>query len=192
MQPDPLHNNVFDIDCPFLREIFKDCKMLQPPKDFDPDQYDKENQLARRQQEEKKIQEVDYALDLLSRIQGRSQDIALRSLPKFKMELTNKLRESEVDIYLKVALTQPVEERLEKEKNQNSPLTIQISGKQEVRAYLHPIKADPESIDLLAKLRPITSWALCATSPTPPEKAVPTGTRLSCRGGWRASTGRLS
>lgn len=43
---------------------------------------------------------------------------------------------------------------------------MQSTGRQEIRVYLHPVKGDPDSVDLLSKLTPIGSWSLAAFYPS--------------------------
>lgn len=55
-----------------------------------------------------------------------------------------------------------LQEIIQIEKNSKNPIVIQSTGKQEIRLYMHPVKSDPENIDTLAKLSPITNWSLCS------------------------------
>jgi hypothetical protein len=75
------------------------------------------------------------------------------------------LKEGEVEIYIKVLTNGPTEDAIEKDKNSKSPVVVGTTSKQEIRVYLHPVKNDPESAELLAKLCPISDWSLCAAIP---------------------------
>lgn len=112
---------------------------------------------------------MDSALKLLSEIHliSNPKDFKLevRSLSRFKKEIQPALRDSEVDIYVKIITNVPTEDAIEKDKNSKSPIVVSTNSKQEIRVHLHPIKADAENADLVARLCPISDWSLCALSP---------------------------
>ena len=48
-------NNVYDIEHPFMKQILQDTVKLEPPKDFDYNKLEEENEAAKRREEERKI-----------------------------------------------------------------------------------------------------------------------------------------
>ena len=66
-----------------------------------------------------------------------------RSITRFKKEIQSSLKDSEVEIYIKVVTNTPTEDAIEKDKNSKSPVVVSTSSKQEIRVYLHPVKNDP-------------------------------------------------
>ncbi len=42
------YNNVFSIEDSFLKNVLKDCCILSPPEDFDPNKFDEENNSAKK------------------------------------------------------------------------------------------------------------------------------------------------
>jgi hypothetical protein len=161
-------NNVYDIDNDFMKQLLDDTILLVPPKDFDYDKHEEENEAAKRRDEEKKIEDVDKALHLLTKIyqtKKEALDLELRSLDSFTMKVDPNLREAEVEVFVKAVINNVVEQRLEQEKSGKTPIVVQSPGRQEIRVYLHPVKSDPENIDFLVKLNPIADWSLCAFFP---------------------------
>ena len=153
-----------------------DTALLVPPDDFDANKFDMENNALKKQVEEKKNGEIDLGLKLLAEIQLAHnikdwKNVEIRSLQRFKKEISQGLKESEVDIYIKAVLSKPTEEKIESDKNSKSPITIMTNSKQEVRVYLHPVKSDAESEDLIARICPITDWDLCSLNPEQGNKA---------------------
>ena len=65
-----------------------------------------------------------------------------RCIIRFKKEIQPSLRDSEVEIYIKVLTNMPTEDAIEKDKNSRNPIVVSTSSKQEIRVYLHPIKND--------------------------------------------------
>lgn len=61
----------------------------------------------------------------------------VHNLNKFKQSNPQSLAESEVDIFVKVILSEPVEAKIEAERNSKKPLIICPNNKQECRIYLH-------------------------------------------------------
>lgn len=141
------YNNVFSIEDSFLKNVLKDCYLLTPPEDFDPNKFDEENNVAKKQQEEKKNLEVDSALRLITEIHhmANTKDFKseTRSITRFKKEIQSSLKDSEVEIYIKVVTNTPTDDAIEKDKNSKNPIVVSTSSKQEIRVYLHPVKNDP-------------------------------------------------
>lgn len=141
------YNNVFSIEDSFLKNVLKDCCILSPPDDFDPNKFDEENNVAKKQQEEKKNLEVDSALRLITEIHhmANTKDFKseTRSITRFKKEIQSSLKDSEVEIYIKVVTNTPTDDAIEKDKNSKNPIVVSTSSKQEIRVYLHPVKNDP-------------------------------------------------
>lgn len=167
IEPDPSYNNIFDCDDHFMRTyILSEVVELVPPKDFNPNKFDEDNEVAKRKEEERKIEEIEESLKVLT---ASNMADALKthpeSLTKFRMSLHPSLKEGEVDIYVKATLTKPVEDLLESDKNSNSPVVVATTGKVNIRVHLHPCKNENESIDLLANLCHVSDWELCALLP---------------------------
>ena len=165
---DRAFNDIYSIDDPFMKSILKDTDKLVPPKDFDYDKLDEENQAAKEREEELKIQEIDAALELLTYIYQTKKDhlkLELRSLNSFKMKVDANLRDAEVEVYVKAVVNDVVHQKLEQEKSSKNPVVVQSPGRQEIRVYLHPVKSDPESIDFLVNLSPVADWSLGAFFP---------------------------
>lgn len=51
-----------------MKELLDDIIKLDPPTDFNPNQYDLENSIAKKMEEEKKIYEINEALKLIVEI----------------------------------------------------------------------------------------------------------------------------
>jgi hypothetical protein len=54
---------------------------------------------------------------------------------------------------------------MDTDKNSKKPLVVSTNTKQEIRVYCHPVKGDEESEEQIAKLFPISDWALTALNP---------------------------
>lgn len=59
----------------------------------------------------------------------------------------------------------PIEMKMDNDKNSKKPLVVSTNSRQEIRVYCHPIKNDEESEEIIAKLFPISDWALTAVNP---------------------------
>lgn len=80
-----------------MKQLLVDIIQLDPPTDFDPNKYDLENQIVKRQQEAKKIEEIIQALELLTEIYTKKDaKPELRSLARFKAELPQYMKESQI------------------------------------------------------------------------------------------------
>jgi hypothetical protein len=97
--PEFNYNNIFSIENDFLKELLKDTIQLVAPEDFDPNKFDEENNAAIKQLEEKKNNEVDMALKILTEITltqnpKELKGFELRSLTRFKKEINSNLKDS--------------------------------------------------------------------------------------------------
>lgn len=167
------YNNIFDLDDPYIKSILAETVELNPPKDYDYNKIEEETEAAKKRQEDKKIDEIDNALKLLTNVLNRkdlSEKLNLRSIASFKMKLDPAIRDSEVEVYVKAIMNQVVEEKLELEKNSGQPIIVQSTGRQEIRVYLNPMKSDPENVEMVATLSPIGDWSLGALYPSNAKK----------------------
>lgn len=76
-----------------------DTVLLVPPDDFDANKFDMENNALKKQIEEKKNNEIDVGLKLLADIQLAQsvkdwKNVEIRSLQRFKKEISQALKES--------------------------------------------------------------------------------------------------
>lgn len=85
-------NNIFSIKNDFIDFLMKETILLEPPEDFDPKKFDEESNAAKKQLEEKKNEEIDLALKLLTDIYSLQnpkdwKGKELKSLTRFKREI---------------------------------------------------------------------------------------------------------
>ena len=78
-------------------------------------------------------------LSKLAKTKEGEGDLELRSLDSFKMKVDPKLRDSEVEVFVKAVMNKVIEERLELEKSSKDPIVIKTPGRSEIRVYLHPV-----------------------------------------------------
>lgn len=109
-----------------MKNILKGVVELVPPKDFDYKKLEEETEMAKRRQEDRKIEDVDNALALLSNIYNKKigEYFELRGIPNFKSKVDLTLRDSEVEIYVKAVINSAVEQKLQLEKKGGDPVVI--------------------------------------------------------------------
>lgn len=96
---DQQFNNIFSIEDDFLKQLMADTVLLVPPDDFDANKFDMENNALKKQIEEKKNNQIDVGLKLLADIQLTQnikdwKNVEIRSLQRFKKEISQSLKES--------------------------------------------------------------------------------------------------
>lgn len=95
-----------------MKDILSGTIQLVPPEDFDPEKFEQETNAVKKQMEEKKNLEIDAALKLLMEIylasDSKSFKMDLRSLTKFKKQIVPLYKESDVEIFVKAVMNEPI------------------------------------------------------------------------------------